>query len=216
MRDEFAIDLTYHGPMNLTRGRGAERKTCPKLDQLWPIAASRCLGRLIPQGRRPRDTFNASAAFLSPASTRWIGSTAVRRLMPAAELERRLRCVRRRRWAPRKLRMLSFAPHPSTHRPAQWIVPVASDPVHEISIAELLARGSAQPPDRSKQPHHDGGAWAAGLMDTLLGILRRAALIDESRPDRGHVAIDPTREFGARVGRRVVAPGSTSSASARS
>jgi hypothetical protein len=31
LRNEYAIDLTYHGPMNL-RGRGAERKTCPKLD----------------------------------------------------------------------------------------------------------------------------------------------------------------------------------------
>ena len=43
----------------------------------------------------------------------------------------------------------------------------------------------------------------AGLMDTLLGILRRAALIDESRPDRGYAAVDRTRAFGARVGRRV-------------
>jgi hypothetical protein len=40
-------------------------------------------------------------------------------------------------------------------------------------------------------------------MDTLLGILRRAALIGESRPDRGYAAIDRTRAFGARVGRRV-------------
>jgi len=41
------------------------------------------------------------------------------------------------------------------------------DPVHEISIAELVARGSTQPPDRSKQPYHDGGDWAAGLMDMI-------------------------------------------------
>jgi len=40
-------------------------------------------------------------------------------------------------------------------------------------------------------------------MDTLLGILRRAALIGESRPDRGYAAIDRRRAFGARVGRRV-------------
>jgi len=40
-------------------------------------------------------------------------------------------------------------------------------------------------------------------MDTLLGILRRAALINESRPDRGYAALDRTRAFGARVGRRV-------------
>ena len=40
-------------------------------------------------------------------------------------------------------------------------------------------------------------------MDTLLGILRRAALINESRPDRGYAALDRTREFGARVAHRV-------------
>ncbi len=51
------------------------------------------------------------------------------------------------------------------------------DPVHEISVAELVARGSAQPD--------------------------RAALIDESRPDRGYAAVDRTSAFGARVGRRV-------------
>ncbi len=47
-------------------------------------------------------------------------------------------------------------------------------------------------------------------MDTLLGILRgaalidgRTALIDASRPDRGYAAIDRTRAFGTRVGRGV-------------
>jgi len=47
------------------------------------------------------------------------------------------------------------------------------------------------------------GPGAARLMDTLLGILRRAALIDESQPDRGYAAIDRTRVFCTQVGRRV-------------
>ena len=51
------------------------------------------------------------------------------------------------------------------------------------------------------------GPGAARLMDTLLGILRRAALIDESRRDRGYAAIDRTRALGARVGCRVGEPG---------
>jgi hypothetical protein len=47
------------------------------------------------------------------------------------------------------------------------------------------------------------GPGAARLMDTLLGILRRAALIGKTRPDRGYTAIDRTPAFGARVGRWV-------------
>ena len=59
-----------------------------------------------------------------------------------------------------------------------------------------------------EQQEHDIGS-AARLMDTLLGVLRRAALIDgrpalidDSRPDRGYAAIDRTRALGARVTQR--------------
>jgi hypothetical protein len=47
-------------------------------------------------------------------STRWIGSALMWQLMPPAESGRGSRCVRRRKWAARKRRMPSFAPHPST------------------------------------------------------------------------------------------------------
>ena len=54
------------------------------------------------------------------------------------------------------------------------------DPVHEISIAERVARGSAQPRIGRSSRTMMAGPGAARLMDTLLGILRRAALIDEA------------------------------------
>ena len=86
--------------------------------------------------------------------------------MPPAESRRGSRCVRRRKWAARK-RENAVLCTSSLHTSAGAMDRNGGDPVHEISIAELVARGSTQPPDRSKQPYHDGGDWAAGLMDMI-------------------------------------------------
>ena len=131
----------------------------------------------------------ASQARRAPAGS---GVLQLRRLMPAAELESRLRCVRRRKMgAPKTENAVLCAS--SLHTSAGAMDPKRWRPSsRKISIAERVARGSAH-----------GGAWCGSADGYFTRYFAPRGPIDESRPDRGYAAIDRARALGARVGRRV-------------
>ena len=131
----------------------------------------------------------ASQARRAPAGS---GVLQLRRLMPAAELESRLRCVRRRKMgAPKTENAVLCAS--SLHTSAGAMDPKRWRPSsRKISIAERVARGSAH-----------GGAWCGSADGYFTRYFAPRGPIDESRPDRGYAATDRTRAFGTRVGRRV-------------
>ena len=205
------IPSTYaRARSNLARGRGAERKTCPKLDPaLAPSGfqmswSADFAGRKDPMilltHQRPSQGDAAPPSELSTLDRESCSEAAD----AGAELERRLRWVGPRKWAARK-RENAVLCASSLHTSAGAMDRNGGDPVH--SIAELVARGSAQPPDRSKQPYHGGGAWCGSADGYFARYFAPRCPDRRSRPDRGYAAIDRTRALGARVGRRVGEPG---------
>ena len=135
--------------MDLTRGRGAERKTCPKLDPALAHSGLQMSWSDDSAGEKDPMILStherASQARRAPAGS---GVLQLRRLMPAAELESRLRCVRRRKMgAPKTENAVLCAS--SLHTSAGAMDPKRWRPSSQkISIAERVARGSAH-----------GGAW---------------------------------------------------------
>jgi hypothetical protein len=118
------------------------------LTQLWPTAASRCLGRLIPQGEDHRNTFNASAAFSGRLTARWIEHTLDREYCSEAAdagggIGAQVALRKAEKMGDPKTENAVLCAS-SLHTSAGAMDRNGGDPVHEISIAELVARGSAQ------------------------------------------------------------------------